>query len=359
MSTKEFTCSHPAGNFRCAAFLIMLAFSLSFGKTDLLVFLLSGQSNMCGAGLVSELPAELNKPQDSVLIYLASEGDASKKGKWMTLEPGFGSSMLPQPPNQGKPCFGPELVFGKTLSDSLPGIKIAIIKDAVSGTALDESNNGWRPPSSGGTVGSLYSNMMSHIKAALGSLDTSKYTIHMAGFVWLQGEFDAMKSPQANAYETNLTNLIKDIRDTLNTEDLPIILPMIDAQSIWTQHAKVRAADIALCSKLKNVDTLDTKGFETDGIHYKAPGVIKIGRIAAERWLNMHYFAPVPVISVSRNTMRPVAILYRDLSFYDCAGRKINLSKNRILNGNNNISSGFLLIGKNNAGYFKKLNVVH
>ncbi len=357
MSTKELTFSHPAGKLRCATFLVMLAFSLSFGKTDLLVFLLSGQSNMCGAGLVSELPSELNKPHDSVLIYLASEGDASKKGKWLTLEPGFGSSMLPQQPNQGKPCFGPELPFGKTISDSLPAVKIAIIKDAVSGTSLAESNNGWRPPSSGGTVGSLYSNMMKHIKDALGSLDTSKYTIHMGGFVWLQGEFDAMNSSQANAYETNLTNLIKDIRDTLNTEDLPVILPMIDVQSVWSQNAKVRAADIAVRNKLKNVDTLDTKGFETDGIHYKAKGVIKIGRIAAERWLNMHYFAPVPVISVSRNTSRPIAIFNGELSFFDCAGRKINLSKNRILNGNHNISSGFLLIGKNETGYHKKLNV--
>ncbi len=332
--------------------LVIVAASLSFGKTDLLVFLLSGQSNMCGAGVVSELPEELKKQQDSVLIYLASEGDASKMGKWMTLGPGFGSSQLAQ----GKPCFGPELTFGKTLADSLPGVKIAIIKDAVSGTYLSKSD-GWRPPSSGGKVGTLYSNMMRHIKDALGSPDISKYTIHMGGFVWLQGEFDAMNNNDANEYETNLTNLIKDIRDTLNTEDLPVILPMIDAQSIWTQNAKVRAADIAVRNKLENVDTLDTKGFETDGIHYKAPGVIKIGRIAAERWLNMHYFVPVPVNPVSRNIMRPVVTSARDLSFIDCAGRRIKIYRNDISDSRFNTSSGFLLIMKNGTVFQKKLNL--
>lgn len=341
---------------RKAVLFVVVIVSFSFSKTDMLLFLLSGQSNMCGAGVVNDLPQELKTPVDSVIIYLASEGDNSKMRKWLTLEPGFGSSQL----NGGKTAFGPELLFGKTVSDSLPGIKIAIIKDAVSGTSLAESNNGWRPPSSGGTVGTLYSNMMKHIKDALGSLDTTKYTIHMAGFVWLQGEFDAMDKTQkqANEYETNLTNLIKDIRDTLNTEDLPVILPMIDAQSIWTYNAKVRAADIAVRNKLENVDTLDTKGFETDGIHYKAPGVIKIGRIAAQRWLAMNYYSPVSVIPVSRNTMRPLIISDRDLSFFDCAGRKININRNDNYN-KLNISSGFLLIERNRSGSHKKLNLTH
>jgi hypothetical protein len=201
--------------------------------------------------------------------------------------------------------------------------------------------------------------MMKHIKDALGSLDTTKYTIHMGGFVWLQGEFDAMDNTQkqANEYETNLTNLIKDIRDTLNTEDLPVILPMIDVQSFWTHNAKVRAADIAVRNKLENVDTLDTKGFETDGIHYKAPGVIKIGRIAAQRWLNMHYFAPVPVIPVSRNAMRPVVMSNRDLSFFNCAGRKIKIHRNDISDNRINTSSGFLLVVKNGTVFQKKLSL--
>lgn len=179
----------------------------------------------------------------------------------------------------------------------------------------------------------------------------------MAGFVWLQGEFDAMENVYANDYETNLTNLINDIRDTLNTQDLPVILPMIDVQSFWTHNAKVRSADIDISKKLENVDTLDTKGFETDGIHYKASGQIKIGRIAAQRWLNMQYFTQVPVISVSRNTTQNVVISNRDLSFYNCAGRKIKINKNDNSANRFNTSSGYLMIVKNGTGFQKKLNL--
>ena len=131
--------------------------------------------------------------------------------------------------------------------------------------------------------------MMTHIDAALNSFDTTKYTPRWAGFVWLQGETDAMNQSQTNAYETNLTNLIKDIRAKTKVEDLPIILPMIDVQSSWTYNSKIRAADVACTQKLKNVDTMDTKGLPTNGIHYKAQGHVVIGTICAQRWLNMKF----------------------------------------------------------------------
>ncbi len=154
--------------------------------------------------------------------------------------------------------------------------------------------NGWLPPSSNnGTGGTLYKNMMTAIDAAMKSIgsafDSTLYTPRWAGFVWLQGENDALDQTSANAYEKNLTNLIEDIRAKVNVSDLPVILPLIAVQSIWPYNSTVRAADVAVKQKLKNVDTLDTKGFPSDGIHFKAAGHMKIGTIAAQRWLTMHY----------------------------------------------------------------------
>lgn len=294
---------------------IILLFSFSvWGKTDLLVFILSGQSNMAGFAKVSELPANLKNTQENVIINLDAEGDISKRGRWLNSGPGFGTSSSQ---------FGPELTFGKTLADSLPGKTIALIKNAVSGTSL-ASTSGWRPPSSDGATGTLYTNMMNHIDRAMASLDTSKYTPLFAGFVWLQGEFDAMNSVDADDYESNLTNLIKDIRQKTGVEGLPVIIPMIDAQNIWTHNSKVRAAEIAVTKSLANVDTLDTKGFQTDGIHYKADGQIKIGIIAAKRFLAMK---KIPVHAVYRNE-KPVFLksagncLFSPFSI-DFSGRKI------------------------------------
>ena len=302
------------------ALLVVGYTSVSLGKTEVPVFLLSGQSNMAGMqALVSDLTADQKTTVDSVIIHMDAEGAANKRGKWMTLGPGFGSTAS---------NLGPELFFGRTLADSMK-TKIALIKDAVSGAPLGTAQNGYLSPSSNnGTGGTLYKNMMNHIDAALKSFDTTNYTPRWAGFVWLQGETDAMNQSQANAYETNLTNLIKDIREKTKVEDLPIILPMIDVQSTWTYNSIVRGADVACTQKLENVDTMDTKGLPTNGIHYKAQGHVTIGTVCAQRWLNMHfnYGAKVPVVyhysPSSGIVLNPRAIGIPIVNIFDLSGRK-------------------------------------
>jgi hypothetical protein len=267
------------------AIMVFCCTTSSYGKSEVPVFLLSGQSNMSGYfGSVNDLTADQKKSVDSVKIFMNGDGDNGKKNKWLTLGPGFGafSSFL-----------GPELSFGRTLSDSMPDIRIALVKLAVGGTYLAKAEE-WLPPSSNnGKGGNLYRQMMSTIDAAMKSFssafDTSKYTPRWAGFVWFQGEFDAYDRGYANAYEKNLTNLINDIRAEVKVTDLPVILPMIDVQNQWTHNGIVRNADIAVSKKMENVDTLDTKGLPTDGTHYKAAGYITIGQVCAQRWLAMRY----------------------------------------------------------------------
>lgn len=291
-----------AGGSRAVILLIVCTAFLSHGKTDLPVFLLSGQSNMTGySALVSDLTTDQKKNVDNVMIYMDADGDAAKKKKWLTLGTGFGATSS---------NLGPELSFGRALSDSMPGKKIAIIKDAVGGTYLSKTG-GWLPPSSNnGTGGTLYKNMMTAIDAAMksigGAFDSTLYTPRWAGFVWLQGENDALDQTSANAYEKNLTNLIKGIREKVNVADLPVILPLIAIQSIWPHDSTVRVADVTVKQKLPNIDTLDTKEFPSDGIHFKAAGYWKIGGLAALRWLNMHYNYG-PVVPVAYQNRRPEA----------------------------------------------------
>jgi hypothetical protein len=307
-----------------AAIAAAFCFSLSSAKTDVPVFLLSGQSNMAGMANVSELTADQKKAVDSVKIYLEAEGDNTKRGKWMTLGTGFGSTASQ---------FGPELFLGRTLADSMPGKKIAFIKDAVSGTYLGKSSGGWLPPSSDGSTGTLYTAMMTNIDKAMKSFttayDTAKYTPRWAGFLWLQGEFDGWQTSDqqyADAYEANLTNLIKDIRAQVQVPDLPVILIMIDASSQWKLASTIRAADVAVRNKLTNVDTMDTKGFSTDGIHYKAAGQVKIGQISAQRWVKMRYnYGMVPIVYYPKPSMtqRQQFALSPSVALFDLSGRKI------------------------------------
>lgn len=306
--------------------LIIGSFFLLYAKTEVPVFLLSGQSNMTGYASAGDLSADQKKSIDNVKIYmdLVWEGDAGKKKKWMTLGPGFGSNIN---------NIGPELYMGRTLSEAMPGKKIALVKYCSGSTFLGKASD-WLPPSSNnGNGGTLYKNMMNIIDLTMKSFttafDTAQYTPRWAGFVWLQGEFDAGDLTLSNAYEKNLTNLIKDIRAKLNIPDLPVIIPMIDAQNQWRYNTIIRAANVAVTQKMENVDTLDTKGFATDGTHYKGLGQVKVGTVTAERWLamNYNYGSAVPIISAPRTQKaQQVQMLHRGerpARFYDLTGRSI------------------------------------
>ncbi len=310
-------------------------------KTEVPLFLFSGQSNMVGMG--ATVTAEQQKiTNNDIKIYLDAEGDQSLLKKWSAFGPGFGNT---------KSTFGPELYFGKVLSDSMPGKKIAFIKVARSGTYLGKATE-WLPPSSNnGTGGTYYAAMMVSIDNALKSFnnafDTSLYTPKWAGFIWLQGEFDGWNDADkvyADAYEKNLTNLIKDIRTKTGAANLPIILPMIDASSSWKLHATIRAADVAVRNKLQNVDTMDTKGLPTDGVHYKTAGMVTIGQRCAQRWLAMKYLSTVPVIYQEKNCRGNASTLRNALNntaIFNLTGRQIGNSITNVKD--RNISSGSMI----------------
>jgi hypothetical protein len=317
----------PWRSCRAALISAALFFSISQGKTDVPVFLFSGQSNMvCLGSSVSDLSADQKKTVDNIKIDCRADNSTKT---WATLGPGFAADAN---------HFGPELFFGRTLSDSLPGLKIAFIKDAVSGTYLAQTA-GWLPPSSTGGPGTLYKNMMTHIDKALATFktayDTAEYTPRWAGFVWLQGEFDGMDQNDAKAYETNLTNLIKDIRTKTGVADLPVILEEIKPTSSWKYAAQIIAADEACKQKLKNVDTMNTKNLalSSDNVHYNAASQIKIGTISAQRWLDMHYkygSLPVPIANHSQpssKNLRPSAFSMAQVKLFDLSGRELGTLK--------------------------------
>lgn len=305
--------------FCVASGIVLVACPFTFAKTQVPLFLFSGQSNMvCLGSTTAELPAEdRNKTYENIKIH--NRSDMASQG-WSTLASGFGADAQ---------HFGTELYFGKVLSDSMPETKIAFIKDASSGTYLGQSS-GWLPPSSGGP-GTLYSNMMSHIEKALkefnDAFDTSLYEPVWAGFIWLQGEFDGWNNQAlANKYEENLTNLIKDIRQMAKSDSLPVIIPLISG-SMWTYLSTINDAEVAVTQKLTNVDTVGTKGlaFSSDNIHFNAASQIIIGSTSAERWLAMKYWpSTVSVNKMARKSLPVVNTKNMNTASFDLTGRKLS-----------------------------------
>lgn len=228
------------------------------------VFIMAGQSNMAGCGMNHELSAEFLGEQEKVKIYAEGTVEASLKGKWSTLKPGFGS---------GSGCFGPELTFGIDISKAYPDSEILLIKCGWSGTSLQGD---WRSPSAGGATGVLYENLIDTVNKALGELDKS-IDYELAGMCWMQGESDACNIFPAKEYEENLTAFINDVRDELNAPTMPFVIAMIDDSDAWVEYEIVRQAQIDVSNKVPFVYIFDTKDYDTDGMHYKTQGILDMG----------------------------------------------------------------------------------
>jgi hypothetical protein len=334
---------------------VIASSTLTFAaKIAVPLILFSGQSNMvCLGAATNDLPvaADRTKSYDNIKIHNRSDNASSK---WSTLKPGFGADAQ---------HFGPELYFGKVLMDSMPTAKFAFIKDASSGTYLGKTD-GWLPPSSGKT-GKLYTNMMTHIDNALkefkDAYDTSKYEPKWAGFVWLQGEFDGMDQTLANKYEENMTNLIKDIRTKTSTSNLPVIMAMIKPISSWQYAAKIRAANIAIKTKLTNCDTMDTKdlALSSDNVHYNAQSTAVIGSLCAQRWLAMKFLGTVPVIYQETRIRNNSVINNKQSScvIYNLSGRQIGSSYYSV--NNKSVSSSGIIYNSNSTSKENSITNIH
>jgi hypothetical protein len=197
------------------------------------VFVLAGQSNMQGYGLVED---NENDPGSLInVIQNDTDGEWSEIGgvnNWNTLEgvllyAGDGDIKTNVTVGQGvgSNYIGPELMFAHQL-DAYYDDPVLIIKTAIGGTNLAVN---WRPPSAGGETGELYNQMIQTIQNVTQNLGTEFPDIgttdfEISGFSWFQGWSDAGDESHRNEYESNLTHLIHDVRSDLNILNLPVII---------------------------------------------------------------------------------------------------------------------------------------
>lgn len=222
------------------------------------VFILAGQSNMEGKGSVVTTEHQLADPEkadrfshlkkngkwierDDVFIdYLGNAGQRFGK-----LTMGYGTSR-----KDDVKWFGPELGFGWTIGDQFDE-PVLIIKTAWGGKSIDRD---FRPPSRGFpesleqvvqqrqkrnpelTVdeykkgyGHFYRLMMEEIKKVTADIETyvpgyQDQGFELAGFVWFQGWNDQYAPTSVEDYEENLAAFIKDVRQELNSPELPFVI---------------------------------------------------------------------------------------------------------------------------------------
>lgn len=201
------------------------------------VFILAGQSNMQGQGVVSmDHPKHYNGGKGNLEWSMKYSASADKmkhlkdsQGNWTVREDvqisykskdkqRKGNLSIGYTGYGGSSHIGPELQFGHVMGDYFDE-PVLLIKTAWGGKSLYVD---FRPPSAGGQVGSYYKQMIEEIHEALRDLDDAPY--ELAGFVWMQGWNDMVNKSAIVEYADNLIHLANDVREAFDTPQLPFIV---------------------------------------------------------------------------------------------------------------------------------------
>jgi DUF1680 family protein len=240
------------------------------GKSPVKVFILAGQSNMQGQGVVDmDHPQYYNGGKGNLEYVMANSPLASMythlkdaEGKWAVRDDVWvrhktekrgllkGNLTIGFTGYGGATHIGPELQIGHVLGDTIQN-QILLVKTAWGGKSLFAD---FRPPSSGGEAGPYYTRMLQEVQEALDNLkhdfptyDGGGYEI--AGFIWFQGWNDMFNQAARDEYEANLVNLIKDLRAEWKVPNLPVVIgelgnggPKASANMLAIRKAQAAAA---------------------------------------------------------------------------------------------------------------------
>jgi hypothetical protein len=222
------------------------------------VYLMAGQSNMDGAGLVAGLQPPYSEPQPAIKFW------NNATHSWAALQPGIGANTSAE--------FGPELSFGYAMHNALPDDDIYLIKYAVGATSLAYD---WNPNGSGW----CYNNFKSVASAALNTLRGSGTSPTIAGMLWMQGESDAYIG-MASAYAGNLTNFIGRVRSDFATPDMPFVLGRINSYSWGTpdDNNLVRTAQMSVPAEVGHASWINTDDLPLSYAgHFNTQGQVTLG----------------------------------------------------------------------------------
>lgn len=233
-------------------------------KDKLWVFIMAGQSNMAGRGIVQP---DDTIPQSNIITI-------NKKNEWIYAKEPL---HFYQPKLTGLDCG---MSFAKYVAKNISNdITIAILPTAVGGSSI----NYWLNDSLFNGV-QLQSNLFEKIKLA------QQYGV-LKGILWHQGESDATKS-NIPFYANNLKELFGIIRNKAGNQNLPIFVGELGAYSVKKETKKNWSIINKIIHKVANKDlniyVIQTSDLtpNNDNIHFDADSQRKLGQRYAETFLN-------------------------------------------------------------------------
>ena len=217
-------------------------------EKDLSIFLLMGQSNMSGRGILTEVePVE----DPRVLMF--------REDCWSAAE---------EPLHDDKPTAGVGLgmTFALGLLEDRPSARIGLVPCAVGGSPLEL----WEPGAG------LYTAAVERARSAAGSGE-------IKGVLWHQGENDSGEEAKARTYCDRFVSAMMAFREELGIADVPIIVGQLG--EFLRSHERLVYSDVVNEALKKAADDLPLAGYVAsqgltdngDKVHFDAKSLREFG----------------------------------------------------------------------------------
>nr|WP_121273230.1 sialate O-acetylesterase [Pedobacter schmidteae] len=222
------------------------------------LYLLVGQSNMAGRGLVDSLSKQVN-PQILML---------NKSGEWV---PATDPLHFDRPPIVG---VGPGLNFATQMLGKNKKIKIGLIPCAVGGSPI----KAWKAGEEF-LKDHPYDDALKRAKIAM------QYGV-IKGIIWHQGESDS-NVEKSKLYLGLLKNLIADLRKDLGAADLPFVAGELGYYKENYKLINHVLKDLPAEVPYTGVATAEGLVHKGDGTHLDTPSARELGKRFAQAMLKI------------------------------------------------------------------------
>lgn len=235
------------------------------------LFLLLGQSNMKGRGV---MPDEPKRDPRIVMMHLRDD-------RWYLarhpLHLTGDAKTFAGADNAG---VGPGLSFAEALAARDAKVRIGLVPCAVGGSSIRLWQKGAK----------LYDEALRRAKLAIETAAPARGRVR--GALWLQGEADATPE-RLLGHRAALLKTIADLRADLGIPDLPFVACTIGEMAEPDQLAGKAAMNElllslpGLCPGTACVDARELKGHIGDRVHFDAASQNEIGRRLAAAWTRL------------------------------------------------------------------------
>ena len=226
-------------------------------KSEFSVYLLAGQSNMAGRGVVED---QDTRPKLGVLCL-------DKDNRWA---PARDPMHFDKPDIAG---VGPGLTFGRIMAG---------------GDMDNRQFTGLVPCAFGGTPLSRWEKGSDLYEAAVARTRAAMREGTLKGILWHQGETDAQQRETAESYGDRLVRMVADLRADLGCGDAPFVAgrlgPFLKGNEGTPHFGLVDSQLAALPDRIANAACVSAEGLtpKEDGLHFDAPSARELGRRYAE-----------------------------------------------------------------------------